>query len=141
MKEPRPTWIPPTLVATVDHGGTGHTATMPTRQTKTCKTIGVSPHAADTAAQTPKVTAIAVGTARTTGETETTRVDTVLLAPTAIWKMAMPLSRDDRHRLTWPKTTPEDLLLSIPLLQRSPRVPLKGSSSLRVRHSRRNPIR
>lgn len=114
-------------VATVDRGDTlggGRIAMMPTRQMKTCETTDVSPHVGGTAAPTPKVTATvtAVGTARTTGETATTRVDTDLLAPTACWRMATPLTRDGRPRSTWAKMTPEDLLLSSRLPQRSPRL-------------------
>lgn len=146
MKEPsKLTWIPPMPVATVDRGDTlggGRTAMMPTRQMKTCETTDVSPHVAGTAAPTPKATATVtvVETARITGETATTRVDTGLLAPTACWRMATPLTRDDRPRSTWPKMTPEDLLLSSRLLQRSPRLLPRESSRLRVRPSQRNQI-
>lgn len=146
MKEPsKLTWTLPMPVATVDRGDTlggGRTSMMPTRQMKTCETTDVSPHVAGTAAPTPRatVTGTAVGTARTTGETATIRVDTDFLAPTACWRMITPLTRDDRPRSTRPKMTPEDLLLSSQLLQRSPMLLPRESSRLRARPSQRSPI-
>lgn len=134
-------------VATVDLDDTlggGRTAMMPTPQTKTYETTGVNPHVAGTAAPTPKanatvtVTVTAVGTAHITDKTETTRVDTALLAPTACWRMVTPLTRDDRRRPTWLKMTLEDSLRSSRLLQRSQRLLPRGSSRHHARHSQRS---
>jgi hypothetical protein len=66
----------------------GRTAITPTRQMKTCETTGESLHVAGIASPTLRVTAITtattVGIARTRTETETTHVDTALLAPTVL---------------------------------------------------------
>lgn len=76
---------------------------MPTRRMTICAITDVSPLVANTAALTPKVIAIAIVAGSVPGiagetETETTRVDTAHLAPTACWRMAVPLSPAGRRR-------------------------------------------